>query len=140
MSLSHTVIILGIFLWCIQGLFNAVSFTDYRHYHSNKQSYHGIRRASDRLYKEHGLSVVVLGQNKSKSYIEHTTTQAWSSYKAKLKEAIDRLIPAATDFEDLLRRLRQENYEIKRGQYVSGSQRYGRLRGDQTDRRNLPSG
>lgn len=100
-------------------IFNAVSFADHRHYHSNKRSYHEIRRASDRLCKEHGLSVVVPGQNKGKSYIEHTATQAGTSYKAKLKAAIDRLIPASTDFEDLLRRLQQEGYEIKRGKYVS---------------------
>ena len=100
-------------------IFNAVSFADHRHYHSNKRSYHEIRRASDRLCKEHGLSVVVPGQNKGKSYIEHTATQAGTSYKAKLKATIDRLIPTSADFEDLLRRLQQEGYEIKQGKYVS---------------------
>lgn len=100
-------------------IFNAVSFADHRHYHSNKRSYHEIRRASDRLCKEHSLSVVVPGQNKGKSYIEHTATQAGTSYKAKLKATIDRLIPASADFEDLLRRLQREGYEIKRGKYVS---------------------
>lgn len=100
-------------------IFNAVSFADHRHYHSNKRSYHEIRRASDRLCREHGLSVVVPGQDKGKSYIEHTATQAGTSYKAKLKAAIDRLIPASADFEDLLRRLQREGYEIKRGKYVS---------------------
>ena len=100
-------------------IFNAVSFADHRHYHSNKWSYHEIRRTSDRLCKEHGLSVVIPGQNKGKSYIEHTATQAGTSYKAKLKATIDRLIPASADFEDLLRRLQQEGYEIKRGKYVS---------------------
>ena len=100
-------------------IFNAVSFADHRHYHSNKRSYHEIRRASDRLCKEHGLSVVVPGQDKGKSYIEHTAAQAGTSYKAKLKATIDRLIPASADFEDLLRRLQQEGYEIKRGKYVS---------------------
>ena len=100
-------------------IFNAVSFADHRHYHSNKRSYHEIRRASDRLCKEHGLSVVVPGQNKGKSYIEHMATQAGTSYTAKLKATIDRLIPASADFEDLLRRLQQESYEIKRGKYVS---------------------
>lgn len=84
-----------------------------------KRSYHEIRRASDRLCKEHGLSVVTLGRNNGKSYIEHTATQARTSYKAKLKATIDRLIPVSADFEDLLRRLQQEGYEIKWGKYVS---------------------
>ena len=100
-------------------IFNAVSFTDHRHYHSNKRSYHYIRRTSDRICKEHGLSVIIPGQDKGKSYIEHQAAQAGTSYKAKLKAAIDRLIPAAADFEDLLLRLQREGYEIKRGKYVS---------------------
>ncbi|WP_455769044.1 relaxase/mobilization nuclease domain-containing protein [Longicatena caecimuris] len=36
-------------------IFNAVSFVDYKKYHSNKQSYHFIRRTSDRICKEHRL-------------------------------------------------------------------------------------
>ncbi len=100
-------------------IFNAVSFTDHKHYHSNKRSYHGIRRASDRLCKEHGLSVIVPGREKGKSYIEHQAAQVGTSYKAKLKAAIDRLIPASADMEDLLARLQREGYEIKRGKYIS---------------------
>ena len=49
-------------------IFNAVSFADHKHYHSNKRSYHYIRRTSDRLCKEHGLSVIIPGQDKGKSY------------------------------------------------------------------------
>ena len=100
-------------------IFNAVSFTDHKHYHSNKRSYHYIRRTSARICKEHGLSVITPGADKGKSYIAHTATQAGTSYKAKLKAAIDRLIPASTDFEDLLLRLQREGYEIKRGKYIS---------------------
>ena len=66
----------------------------HKHYHSNKRSYHEIRRTSDRLCKEHGLSVVVPGQDKGKSYIEHQAARNGTSYKAKLKAAIDRLIPS----------------------------------------------
>ena len=100
-------------------IFNAVSFADHKHYHSNKRSYHDIRRVSDRLCKEHGLSVVVPGQDKGKSYIEHQAERNGTSYKAKLKAVIDRLIPTCKDFEDLLARLQREGYEIKRGKYIS---------------------
>lgn len=113
-------------------IFNAVSFTDHKHYHSNKRSYHYIRRTSDRLCKEHGLSVIISGKDKGKSYIEHQASQTGTSYKAKLKTAIDRLIPTSTDFEDLLLRLQREGYEIKRGKYVScrasGQERFTRLK------------
>lgn len=100
-------------------IFNAVSFEDHKHYHSNKRSYHFIRRASDRICKEHSLSVIIPGKEKGKSYIEHQAAQNGSSYKAKLKANIDRLIPICTDLEDLLRRLHQEGYDIKRGKYIS---------------------
>ena len=100
-------------------IWNAVSFTDHRHYHSNKRSYYEIRRISDRLCKEHGLSVIVPGQEKGKSYVEHQAIKNGTSYKAKLKSTIDRLLPACTDLEDLLRRLQEEGYEIRRGKYIS---------------------
>ena len=113
-------------------IFNAVSFADHRHYHSNKRSYHYIRRTSDRLCKEHGLSVIIPGQDKGKSYIEHQATQNGTSYKAKLKAAIDRLLPACSDLEELLRRLQREGYEIKRGKYISArapdQERFTRLK------------
>ena len=113
-------------------IFNAVSFTDYKHYHSNKRSYHYIRRTSDRICREHGLSVIIPGKDKGKSYIEHQAAQAGTSYKAALKKAIDRLIPGSADFEDLLLRLQREGYEIKRGKYVScrapGQERFTRMK------------
>ena len=113
-------------------IFNAVSFADHKHYHSNKRSYHDIRRISDRLCKEHGLSVIIPGQDKGKSYIEHQATQNGISYKAKLKAAIDRLLPACSDLEELLRRLQREGYEIKRGKYISArapnQERFTRLK------------
>ena len=100
-------------------IWNAVSFADHKHYHSNKRSYYEIRRASDRLCKEHGLSVIVPGQEKGKSYVEHQAVRNGTSYKAKLKSAIDRLLPACINLEDLLRRLQEEGYEIRRGKYIS---------------------
>ena len=113
-------------------IWNAVSFTDHKHYHSNKRSYYEIRRASDRLCKEHGLSVIVPGQEKGKSYVEHQAVRNGTSYKAKLKSAIDRLLPACINLEDLLRRLQEEGYEIRRGKYIScrasNQERFTRLK------------
>ena len=113
-------------------IFNAVSFADHKHYHSNKRSYHEIRRASDQLCREHGLSVIIPGRDKGKSYIEHKAAQNGTSYKAKLKAAIDRLIPVSSNLEDLLARLQREGYEIKRGKYISArapdQERFTRLK------------
>ena len=113
-------------------IFNAVSFTNHKHYHSNKRSYHEIRRVSDRLCREHGLSVIVPGRDKGKSYIEHQAVQNGTSYKAKLKVSIDRQISVSSSLEDLLIRLQREGYEIKRGKYISArapdQERFTRLK------------
>ena len=113
-------------------IFNAVSFVDYKKYHSNKQSYHFIRCVSDRICKEHGLSVVTPGQDKGKSYAEYNAEKQGTSYKAKLKLAIDTLIPQVKDFDELLRRLQEMGYEIKQGKYISfraaGQERFTRCK------------
>mgnify|MGYP000164397234 FL=1 len=113
-------------------IFCAVDMVNQRKYVSNRQSYAYIRRTSDRLCKEHGLSVIIPGQDKGKSYIEHQATQNGTSYKAKLKAAIDRLLPACSNLEELLRRLQREGYEIKRGKYISArapdQERFTRLK------------
>ena len=113
-------------------IFNAVSFVDYKKYHSNKQSYHHIRRTSDRICKEHGLSVVVPGQDKGKSYAEYQAEKTGTSWKGKLKIAVDTLIPQVASFEELLQRLQAAGYEIKPGKYIScrapGQERFTRLK------------
>ena len=113
-------------------IFNAVSFADHKHYHSNKRSYHFIRRTSDRICKEHGLSVIVPGQDRGKSYIEHQAERTGISYKAKLRAAIDQLLPGCHDLEELLVRLQREGYALKRVKYISarapGQERFTRLK------------
>ena len=78
-------------------------------------SYAYIRRTSDRLCKEHGLSVVMPGQDRGKSYAEWDAHRKGTSWKAKLKTAIDAAIPQAKDFDDFLRLLQEQGYEVKRG-------------------------
>ena len=68
----------------------------------------------------------------NQSYIEHQAEQNGTSYKAKLRSAIDRLLPGCAGLEDLLRRLQREGYELKRGKYISarapGQERFTRLK------------
>ena len=100
-------------------IFCAVDMVNQRKYVSNRQSYAYIRRTSDRLCKEHGLSVVMPGQDWGKSYAEWDAHRKGTSWKAKLKAAIDAVIPQAKDFDDFLRLLQEQGYEVKRGKYVS---------------------
>ena len=114
-------------------IFCAVNFVDYHKYNSNKRSYYGIRNISDRLCRENGLSVVVPGKgSKGKSYAEYQAEKTGTSWKGKLKIAVDALIPQVSSFEELLSRLQAAGYEIKPGKYVScrapGQERFTRLK------------
>ena len=113
-------------------LFCAVDMVNQRKYVSNKQSYAYIRRTSDRLCKEHGLSVVKPGQSKGKSYAEWDAQRKGTSWKAKLKAAIDIVIPQAKDFDDFLRLMQAQGYEIKPGKFISfrapGQERFTRCK------------
>ena len=100
-------------------IFCAVNMVNQRKYVSNRRSYAYIRRTSDRLCKEHGLSVVMPGQDRGKSYAEWDAHRKGTSWKAKLKAAIDAALPQAKDFDDFLRLLQEQGYEVKRGKYVS---------------------
>ena len=114
-------------------IFCAVNFVDHHKYNSNKRSYYGIRNMSDKLCRENGLSVVVPGKgSKGKSYAEYQAEKTGTSWKGKLKIAVDALIPQVSSFEELLPRLQAAGYEIKPGKYVScrapGQERFTRLK------------
>ena len=114
-------------------IFCAVNFVDHHKYNSNKRSYYGIRNMSDRLCRENGLSVVVPQKGgKGKSYAEYLAEKTGTSWKGKLKIAVDGLIPQVSSFEELLSRLQSAGYEIKPGKYVScrapGQERFTRLK------------
>ena len=114
-------------------IFCAVNFVDHHKYNSNKRSYYGIRNMSDKLCRENGLSVVVPGKgSKGQSYAEYQAEKTGTSWKGKLKIAVDALIPQVSSFEELLTRLQAAGYEIKPGKYVScrapGQERFTRLK------------
>ncbi len=113
-------------------IFCAADMVNCRKYVSNKQSYSFIRRTSDRLCREQGLSVVKPGRDRGQSYAEWDAQRRGRSWKAKLKIAIDAAIPQAKDFDDFLRLMERQGYEIKRGKFVSfrapGQERFTRCK------------
>lgn len=113
-------------------IFNSVSFVDYKKYHSNKYTYRNIQRTSDRICKEYGLSVIVPNtDNRSKNTKYENKPTSW---RAKLKTEIDKIIPKSKDFEDFLHLMELQGYEIKQGQYISvrakGQERFIRLKSE----------
>ena len=78
-------------------------------------------------------AVVVPGKgSKGKSYAEYHAEKVGTSWKGKLKIAVDTLIPQVASFEELLQRLQAAGYEIKPGKYIScrapGQERFTRLK------------
>ena len=109
---------------------NDVSFRNKRHIHINNNWYKFAKRESDKLCREYGLSVIEPSGEKSKSYKEYTAAKDGTSWKAKLKEMIDALIPLSSSFDDFIRLMTENGYEVKRGKYISfravGQERFTR--------------
>lgn len=99
-------------------VWGAANVETHRKYHSNKRSYHDIRDASDRLCEEHGLSVIV-PQGIGKSYTEYHADKQGTSWKSKLRQAIDTALSESADYDDFLRRMESQGFEIKNGAHIS---------------------
>ncbi len=100
------------FVWC------AANVVTHKRYRSNKNTYHEIRDASDKLCKENSLSIIE-PRGAGKSYAEYNAERQGTSWKAKLRDAIESVISEASDFEDFLIKMEALGYEIKKGKYIS---------------------
>lgn len=113
-------------------IFNAVNYVDYHAYRSNKRTYREMRQLSDEICKEHGLSVIPPSQGKGMDYKEYTEAKRGTSWKQKLKQTIDRCIITAKDYDEFLKLMQENGYEIKPGKYISfratGQERFTRAK------------
>lgn len=101
-------------------IFNNVSFIDFHCYNSNKKSYQKIRDLSDEICKEHGLEIVMqIDKEKTEKYPYATESRYKNTYRDILRKDIDQAVKQAIDFEDYLILMREKNYEIKQGKYIS---------------------
>ena len=111
-------------------IFNSTTLDCERKFANPHQCGRDVARISDRLCREHGLSVVENPKQKGKSYKEWDERRKGQSWKGKLQEAIDRVLPDSRDFGDFLARMRSEGYEVKLGKNISfrapGQERFTR--------------
>ena len=92
-------------------IFNAVSFTDHKHYHSNKRSYHEIRRTSDRICKEHGLSVVKNPQrHKTARSVYFAEKNGEPTRYNLMRRALDEALTMSSSWTELSAVLRKKGY------------------------------
>ena len=83
-----------------------------------KNSYLVLRRLNDDLCRTHGLSVIEHPKERTKPEGEAAAIKHGVSFKERLRQTIDRVLPDSSTFEDFLARMRAEGYEIKQGKYL----------------------
>lgn len=96
---------------------NSVSFRDGKRYYDNKATYALMRRVSDRLCREHSLSVIENPKRgKSKHYAEWKAEQEGKpTWRGLIREDVDNAITSAMTFTQFISALRRQDYEVKTG-------------------------
>ena len=99
-------------------LFNSVNHETGGKYHCSKNEYYQqIRAVSDRLCREHGISVIIQGDGqKSMSYIEWLRqSKGQPTYRSMLEADLKASIEDANSIGDFFRLMERKGYEIKHG-------------------------
>lgn len=100
-------------------IFNAASFVDHHKYVSNKRSYHKLCRISNRICHENGLATSMPSGEKGKSYKENMEYHRGTSWKAKLRVAVDKAIWTSINYEEFLQKMQLAGYEVRQGKHLS---------------------
>ncbi|HHW7475026.1 TPA: relaxase/mobilization nuclease domain-containing protein [Mannheimia haemolytica] len=109
-------------------IFNSIDVDEGKVYHSYYGSYMNIRNQSDRLCKEHNLSVIDQETQREINEIKRRKFVSWhdwnedkkgSSYKSRLQFDIDRSIKQSVNWQDFLSKMESYGYEIKFGKHIA---------------------
>ncbi len=99
-------------------IFNSVNMMTGQKYHSNAQSYYQqIQAISDRLCREHGLSVIMRGEaSQSVSYIEWLRqSKGQPTFRTMLEADLRAAIEQANDLGHFFLLMEHQGYEISHG-------------------------
>ena len=103
-------------------IFNSVNADTGEKYHSNARSYYSqIRAISDRLCREHGLSIIMEGKGeKAVSYIEWLRqSRGQPTFRSMLEADLREAIEDANDIGHFFLIMEHKGYEIKHGTRLS---------------------
>lgn len=100
---------------------NSVSFADGLRYHRTNQDYRDMRRVSDRLCREYGLSVIEHPRKRvSKHYGEWRAEQEdRPTYRSMVREDIDEAIAKARTEKQFFHYLKEKGYSFKFGKDIT---------------------
>ncbi|HEL1032105.1 TPA: relaxase/mobilization nuclease domain-containing protein, partial [Streptococcus equi subsp. zooepidemicus] len=109
-------------------IFNSIDVDEGKVYRSYYGSYMNIRNQSDKLCKEHNLSVIDQETQKEINEIKRRKFMNWydwsedkkgNSYKSRLQFDIDRTIKQSINWQDFLSKMESCGYEIKQGKHIA---------------------
>lgn len=109
-------------------IFNSVDVNQGKVYQSYYGSYMKIRNQSDRICKEHNLSLITPEIQKDIDYLKTRTFTNWfdwkqdklgKSAKSNLKEALSSAIDLADNWRDFLDLMNKYDYETKQGKHIA---------------------
>jgi len=92
------------FVWC------SVNLQTHRRYISNKISYRQIRKASDKICREFGLSVIENPQSRGRSYNKYLEEKR---RKSEMKKAVDRIIDNVKTPDEFMKAIKDAGYRLK---------------------------
>ena len=114
-------------------IFNSTSLDCTRKFRDFLGTGKAVRRLSDQICLEHGLSIIENPKRNGKSYDKWLGDKKPLSNQEKLRRAIDEvLLERTADFDAFLLKMEAAGYEIKRGKYPAfrarGEKKFTRLR------------
>lgn len=100
-------------------IFNSANIETKDRYHSTPKFYYDIRKISDNLCKEYGLSVIEKpsknkGKTNSEIHSKGYENKSWYEQKQELKKAIDTSIKGTKTFDGFLEKMKEKGYIEKR--------------------------
>ena len=95
--------------------FNSTALDCSHKFNNVKNSFIPLRKINDRICQEFGLNIIEEPQAKGKHYAEWAAEKTGKSWKARLHQTIDKVLPKVSTFNDFLEVMRQEGYEVVQG-------------------------
>lgn len=98
---------------------NRINGKSFSREHNRKEfaAWKEMKKYSDKVTSERGLSVIQTDKGKGMSHYEWEQNKAGVSWKQQLKNIIDETVRRSDNFEDFLSKLRAENIEVKYQDY-----------------------
>lgn len=105
-------------------IFCAADNINHDKYHDCTKTYYRIRNLSDKLCKEHNLSIISPIGQRGKKYSEWQTDKQILSAKTQLRRDINITIKSASTFDEFLLLMRAKGYEIKGETFGEDARKY----------------